>query len=445
MPVAIHPSDSPPDDLDGWLAYIERQHPKAIALGLERVVRVRDALAVAQPCPTFIVSGTNGKGSTCAMIEAILLAAGYRVGLYTSPHLVRYNERVRIDGRAMDDRTLVEAFRRVEAARAGTPLTYFEFGTLAAWVIFTAAPLDALVLEIGMGGRLDAVNAFEPDCAVLTSIDLDHVEYLGDTREKIGWEKAHVFRRGKPAICGDPEPPATVLEYAASIGAGLRVVGRDFGFEGDSQQWLFRGVRGRRSGLPYPALRGANQLLNASAALAALESLHERLPVSAQDIRNGLLHVELPGRFQMLPGRPAVILDVAHNPHAAAVLAENLDRMGDAELEFKHTRAVFGMLRDKDIAAVVRHLRGSVDEWYVADLPGPRGTTATALAGIVAAEQPWAQVHAFASPRAAFAAARAASHPDDRILVFGSFLTVADVMDALAAGSGSAGALGSKT
>jgi dihydrofolate synthase/folylpolyglutamate synthase len=420
-----------PDDLAGWLAYIERQHPKQIALGLDRVVRVRDALAIDVRCPTFIVAGTNGKGSTCAMLESILLAAGYRVGLYTSPHLLRYNERVRVDARAADDATLVEAFRRVEAAREGTPLTYFELGTLAAWVIFAAAPLDALVLEIGMGGRLDAVNAFEPDCSILTSVDLDHTEYLGDTREKIGWEKAHVFRTGKPAICGDPQPPASVMDYATAIGADLRLVGRDFSFEGDSQQWLFRGMRGRRSGLPYPALRGANQLLNAAAALAALESLHERLPVSAQDIRNGLLLVELPGRFQMLPGRPAVILDVAHNPHAAAVLAENLDRMGDAELEFKRTRAVFGMLRDKDVAAVVRHLKGSIDEWHVTDLPGPRGAAAAALAAIIATEQPWAEVREHASPRAAFAAAQEASGPDDRIVVFGSFLTVADVMAAL--------------
>jgi dihydrofolate synthase/folylpolyglutamate synthase len=423
--------DPVPDDLAGWLDYIERQHPKQIALGLERVVRVRDALQVEQRCPTFIVAGTNGKGSTCAMLESILLAAGYRVGLYTSPHLVRYNERVRIDGRAVDDRVLVDAFRRVESVREGTPLTYFELGTLAAWVIFAAAPLDALVLEIGMGGRLDAVNAFEPDCAILTSIDLDHTEYLGDTREKIGWEKAHVFRTGKPAICGDPQPPATVIDYATALDADLRVVGRDFSFSGDSQQWLFRGTRGVRAGLPYPALRGANQLLNAAAALAGLESLHTRLPVSAQDIRNGLLQVELPGRFQMLPGRPAVILDVAHNPHAAAVLAENLDRMGDAELEFKRTRAVFGMLRDKDIAAVVRHLKGSVDEWYVTDLPGPRGASATALATTVAAEQPWAAVREYLSPRAAYAAAQEASGPDDRIVVFGSFLTVADVMTAL--------------
>ena len=223
-------------------------------------------------------------------------------------------------------------------------------------------------------------------------------------------------------------PPESVLRHARDIGADLQVQGRDFGFEGDSQQWLYWGRAGRRAGLPYPALRGANQLLNASTAIAALEGLRVRLPVSAQDIRNGLARVELPGRFQVLPGRPTVILDVAHNPHAAAVLAENLDRMGDAELDFKRTLAVFGMLFDKDIAGVVRRLKSHVDKWFVATLPGPRGATAGTLAAIVAAEHPWAEVDVFESPSAALAAARAEAGPDDRIAVFGSFLTVADVM-----------------
>jgi len=424
-----------PDDLAGWLDYVERQHPKSIALGLERVARVRDSLSLPQRCPVVVVAGTNGKGSTCAMLESILLAAGYRVGLYTSPHLVRYNERVRVNGRAVSDAALVAAFRVVEAARSQTPLTYFEFGTLAAWVIFAGEALDALVLEVGMGGRLDAVNAFEPDCSVLTSIDLDHVEYLGDTREKIGWEKAHVFRAGKPAICADPSPPPTVLDYAATIGAQLLVSGREFGFTGDSQQWLFWSQFGRRSGLPYPSLRGANQLLNAAAAIAALESLGPQLPIGMQDVRMGLLQVSLPARFQALPGRPVVILDVAHNPHAAAVLAENLDRMDDEEFQFKRTLAVFGVLRDKDIAGVAANLKASVDEWYVADLPGPRGASAEDVAAVVARVQPWAEVHRYVTPRAAYAAARAAAGPDDRIVVVGSFLTVADVMAAREEGS----------
>lgn len=421
-----------PADLAGWLAYIERQHPQGIALGLERVARVRDALALPAFCPILTVGGTNGKGSVCAMLEAVLLASGYRVGTYTSPHLLRYNERVRIDGREVNDATLVEAFRRVEAARGEGPervqLTYFEFGTLAAWVAFAGAKPDALVMEIGLGGRLDAVNAFDPDCAVLTSIDVDHAEYLGETREQIGWEKAHIFRRGAPAIVGDPSPPRTVLDYAAEIGADLQVAGRDFGYSGDRQQWLYWSRAGRRAGLAYPALRGANQLLNASAALAAIESLRERLPVSANAIRLGLAQVELSGRFQVLPGRPVVVLDVAHNPHAAAVLAENLGAMG----VFARTHAVVGMLRDKDLPAVCGKLRNRVTHWYACTLDNARGAAAADVARAIEESGAGGVISRHDSPREAFAAAQDAADQSDRIAVFGSFYTVADVMAFLA-------------
>lgn len=417
-----------PDDLAGWLAYIERQHPQAIALGLERVVRVRDGLGIPKFCLIFTVGGTNGKGSVCAMLEAILLAAGYRVGCYTSPHLLRYNERVRIDGREVGDAELVESFRRVEEARGvgaeRVPLTYFEFGTLAAWLVFAASKPDALVLEVGLGGRLDAVNAFDPDCAVLTSIDVDHTEYLGDTRERIGWEKAHIFRRGAPAIVGDPEPPSTVLDYAAEIGADLQVAGRDFGHAGDRGQWLFWGRRGRRAGLAYPSLRGANQLLNASAALAAIDAMRERLPVAASAIRIGLVQIELPGRFQVLPGRPAVVLDVAHNPHAAAVLAEDLGAMG----VFARTHAVVGMLRDKDMAAICKALGGRVTDWHVCTLANPRGASAAEVARAIEESGAGGTVTQHDSAREAFVAAREAAGQSDRIAVFGSFYTVAEVM-----------------
>jgi dihydrofolate synthase / folylpolyglutamate synthase len=421
-----------PTDLGGWLEYIERQHPQSIALGLERVARVRDALALAPFCPVFTIGGTNGKGSVCAMLEAVLLAAGYRVGTYTSPHLLRYNERVRIDGRQAADAALVDAFRRVEIARRvgdeKIPLTYFEFGTLAAWILFAAARPDVLVMEIGLGGRLDAVNAFDPDCAVLTSIDVDHAEYLGDTRDEIGWEKAHIFRRGVPAIVGDPAPPRTVLEYAREIDADLQIAGRDFGHSGDRQQWLFWGRSGRRAGLAYPALRGANQLLNASAALAAIESMRARLPVSAQAIRLGLAQVELPGRFQVLPGRPVVVLDVAHNPHAAAVLAENLAAMG----VFARTHAVVGMLRDKDIAAVCGKLQGRVSHWHACTLETARGADAAGVAQAIAESGAGGAVTQHDSPREGFVAARETAGQSDRIVVFGSFHTVADVMAFLA-------------
>jgi dihydrofolate synthase/folylpolyglutamate synthase len=420
-----------PADLAGWLDYVERLHPKTIELGLERVRAVLDRLEIPKFCPILAVGGTNGKGSTCAMLEAVLRAGGYRVGCYTSPHLLRYNERVRIDGREIDDGPLAAAFAAVERARADTPLTYFEFGTLATWVAFARAGLDAAVLEIGLGGRLDAVNAFDPDCAVLTSVGVDHMEYLGDTRERIGWEKAHIFRPERPAIVGDPAPPAAVIDHARSIGAALQRIGRDFGYVADRQQWRYWGPGGTRGGLAYPALRGANQLGNAATCIAALDSVRDRLPVSAQAVREGLALVELPGRFQVLPGRPTVVLDVAHNPQAAAVLSANLADMGP----FRRTLAVIGMLRDKDLAGVIGRLAGRVDRWYAATLDTPRGATADEVAAAIAAVRADAVVERFASPRAAFAAAQEAAEQGDRIVTFGSFYTVADVMAARAATS----------
>jgi dihydrofolate synthase/folylpolyglutamate synthase len=415
-----------PPDLAGWLEYIERLHPSTIALGLERVRIILDRLGLPQFCPIFTIGGTNGKGSVCAMLEAVLTAAGYRVGCYMSPHLLRYNERVRIGRREVDDATLVTSFSAVEAVRGDVPLTYFEFGTAAAWVVFAHARPDALVLEIGLGGRLDAVNAFEPDCAVLASVGIDHREYLGDTRERIGWEKAHIFRSGKPAIVGDPNPPQTVLEHAQAVGADLQVIGRDFGYEGDRQQWRYWGRGGSRTGLAPPALRGERQLANAATAIAALESVRELLPVGVADIREGLASVELPGRFQVMPGRPTVILDVAHNPQAAEVLAENLAAMG----VYRRTLAVIGMLRDKDIVGTCARLRARVDRWYAATLDNPRGAAAATIAQAIRASDAGGEVCEFESPRAAYAAAREDAAQDDRIVAFGSFYTVADVMGA---------------
>jgi dihydrofolate synthase/folylpolyglutamate synthase len=414
-----------PETLEGWLGLLEARHGQAIQLGLERVRLVRDALNLPQTCPVFTVGGTNGKGSTCALLESVLLAAGYRVGLYTSPHLLRYNERVRIDGREVDDQALVEAFAEVERARGETPLTYFEHGTLAAWVAFCRAGLDAIILEVGLGGRLDAVNVFEPDCSIVTSVALDHMEFLGNDRETIGFEKAGIFRAGKPAICSDPMPPASLLAHAEGIGARLLVSGRDFGFSGDQQQWAFWLAGGaRRGGLAYPALRGTNQLLNASAVMAACESVRDILPVPMQAIRQGFMLVDLPGRFQVLPGRPSVILDVAHNPQAAGVLNENLASMGF----FPETWAVIGMLADKDVPGVIRLLRDRVDHWLVATLPGPRGLGAERLAGILREAGVSVDISEFESPSAAYQAARGQAAEGDRIVVFGSFLTVADVL-----------------
>lgn len=418
-------------DLADWLRHIERLHPQTIALGLDRVRAVLGRLAIPKFCPIVTVGGTNGKGSTCAMLEAILGAAGYRVGCYTSPHLLRYNERVRIAGREADDAALGESFRMVETARGETALTYFEFGTLAAWAAFARSGLDVLVLEVGLGGRLDAVNVFDPDAAVLTSIGLDHQDYLGDTRERIGWEKAHIFRAGRPAIVGDPNPPQSVVEHARAIGAALAVIGREFGFTAEANQWRYFGPGGARGGLAYPALRGAVQLSNAACAIAVLDALRERLPVGAQDVRTGLARVELPGRFQVLPGEPAIVLDVAHNPQAASVLAENLAAMGPA----RRTLAVVGMLRDKDLAGVCARLRGRVDRWYAATLDNPRGATAAELAAAIAVADASADVREFPAPGLALAAAREEAGRDDRIVAFGSFFTVASVMAAHAATS----------
>ncbi|MGB6054261.1 MAG: Mur ligase family protein, partial [Burkholderiaceae bacterium] len=280
-----------PATLPQWLSLLETRHPSAIDLGLERVAQVKERLAIGFDCPVITVGGTNGKGSTCAMLESILLRAGYHVGMYTSPHLIDFNERVRINGTMADDAALMAAFARVEAARGEVSLTYFEFTTLAALLLFADAGLDAVILEVGLGGRLDAVNVIDADVAVVTSIDIDHAAYLGDTREKIGFEKAGIFRAGKTAICADPVPPRSLVEHAEAIGADLWLFDRDFNFTGDKQQWNYGGRSQRRNALGYPALRGANQLLNASAALAALEALRERLPVGAQEVRSGLVLV----------------------------------------------------------------------------------------------------------------------------------------------------------
>ncbi|HKT99852.1 MAG TPA: bifunctional tetrahydrofolate synthase/dihydrofolate synthase [Paraburkholderia sp.] len=422
--------------LDAWLTHLETAHPVGIDMGLERIRQVKDALNLKFECPMFTVGGTNGKGSTCAILETILLKAGYHVGCHTSPHLLSFNERARIDGENASDADLLPHFEAVEAARnaLATPvsLTYFEFTTLAIMHLFASRGLDAVIFEVGLGGRLDAVNVLDTDCAIITSIDLDHTEYLGDTREKIGFEKAGIFRADKPAICSDPLPPQSLIDHAQAIGADLWLFGRDFRYEGQAgserQQWNYVGRSQRRSALAYPALRGANQLINTSAALAALESMRERLPVSAQDIRLGLANVELPGRFQVLPGKPSIILDVGHNPHAAAVLGQNLSSMG----YFPYTYAVFGAMRDKDLAGVVAHLKGEIDHWCVTDLPLPRAACAQQLEDVLreagVEDGPDSSITRHETPAAAFQDALKRATENDRIIAFGSFLTVAGVM-----------------
>jgi dihydrofolate synthase/folylpolyglutamate synthase len=423
--------------LSDWLLYLERIHPKTIEMGLERVDRVRADLDLVPSCPIITVGGTNGKGSTCAMMEAILSCAGYRVGCYTSPHLLRYNERVRIGRQEADDDELCNAFEVVESARisSGVSLTYFEFGTLAAMELFNQAEVDVAILEVGLGGRLDAVNVFNADCAVLTSVDFDHMDYLGNTREEIGWEKAGIFRNGKTAVCAEPALPASVRRHADAINANLMHIGEHFGYtiSADAAAWSYWGSGGKRHSLPHPALRGAYQLRNASAGLAALDSVKDSLPLTMSDVRRGLLEVVWPGRFQVWPGRPVTVLDVAHNPGAAQALASSLDSMG----RYQKTYAVFAMLKDKDIAGVVRALATRIDVWLAAGINAPRGASADEVIRVLEEagvgeggprEGGDETIRSFSNPSAAFAFACEQATGNDRICVFGSFHTVGEVL-----------------
>jgi dihydrofolate synthase/folylpolyglutamate synthase len=420
--------------LSDWLAYCERLHPKSIDMGLERVGAVARRMGLAFACPIITVAGTNGKGSTCAMLEAILLQAGYRTGVYTSPHLVHFEERCRVRGDIVNATDLIACFARVEAARTKNDheisLSYFEFTTLAILQLLADAPLDVVILEVGLGGRLDAVNILDADCAVITSIDLDHMELLGTDRESIGLEKAGIMRAGKPVVVSDPVPPQSILDHASEVGADLWRLGRDFNFSGDKQQWSWAASKdkgGRRyAGLAYPALRGANQLVNASGVLAALTALRERLPVTAQAVRVGLSMVELPGRFQIIPGQPTLVLDVAHNPHSVAALTENLDAMGF----YPCTHAVFGAMADKDLALMLARVGPLVDKWYFTDLPTARAASGEALRAKWEAvkTRPEVTANAYKSPELALQAAVKAADPADRIVVFGSFFTVGGIL-----------------
>jgi len=455
-----------PMNLEQWQDYLLELHPKEIELGLERVRQVYDRmLQPAHQALKIVVGGTNGKGSTCAMLEAILLAAGYRVGVYSSPHLVRFNERFRIQGQPVHDELICQHLQAVEVQRGDVALTFFEFTTLAGLDLFAAADLDVWILEIGLGGRLDAVNIVDADCSILTQIAVDHQDYLGADRESIGAEKAAIFRPDTIAICTDTEPPQSVLKTAQEKGTPLWLLGRDFDYQADSYQWQYKGPNQRRAALPYPALRGNNQLPNACAALAALEALREQLVVPIQDIKQGLIQVSLPGRFQVLPGQPMVILDVAHNPHAVRSLAYNLQQIPTTG----RTIAVVGMLKDKEVEAALRQLAGQIDRWHCAALPAPRGLNAEKLSTLVKAamtapSQPLmenlplaqhngrsndeqamseaprvrprqvnrssrpAEVLAYDSVVDAFQAAQQVSTDNDRILVFGSFFTVGPVL-----------------
>ena len=403
-------------------------------MGLERVGEVKKRMGLQPQCPVVVVAGTNGKGSVCAYLSQIYTQAGFKVGTLTSPHLLRYNERIAVNTRPVEDAAIVASFERIEAARAGISLTYFEFNTLAAVDIFIREKVDVMVLEVGLGGRLDAVNVFDADCAVVTSVDLDHQAFLGDTVEQVAFEKAGVFRSGKPAICGQTPPPESLRRHAGEIGAELLLIKRDFDFSTlENVQWSYRyhpqnsdGRTRNRNALPFPALRGAYQLSNAACALTVLECLGDRLPVDIAAIKRGLLLVENPGRFQVLPGRPLTVLDVGHNPHAARALRRSLINLMFAE---KRT-AVFSILADKDIDGVLDIVKDQFDEWHIAPLDVPRGMTAEALVRKLA-EHDIENVKVFENIEKAYRAALEKAGENDRIVAFGSFHTVAAVMAAL--------------
>lgn len=413
--------------LSDWLSWQETLHPAKIDLGLERVRAVLQRMGLEHPPYALItVGGTNGKGSCVAMLEAILHAAGYRVGAYTSPHLLRYNERVRMDRVMASDAALCEAFARVDAAREEISLTYFEFGTLAALDVFSRGGLDVAVLEVGMGGRLDAVNVLDADVAVVTTVGLDHTAWLGAERESIGAEKAGIFRAGRVAVYGDTDPPSSVVEHARTLNAPLLRFGRDFGYEPEATPaWSWWGKGQRRHTLPLPRLRGPYQLKNAATAIMALELLKTRLPVAQQALRLGLSTVDLPGRLQLMDERALRICDVAHNPQAAAALAEGLRNLPCAG----RTHAVVAMLVDKDMVGVAGALAGSVDVWHVAGLTVERGASARELAAQLRVVADGQEIHEYATLTAAFTGAAEAAGSADRILVFGSFYTVAAALE----------------
>jgi len=433
-------------DLSTWLSYIESLHPKSIAMGLDRVRLIVDRLQLSPTFPIIAVTGTNGKGSTCAMLEQIYKQAGYKVACYASPHLVRYNERVRVDCLEVSDEDLCAAFAAIDTARADEnnlviPLTYFEVGTLAAVWHFMQTDVDVAILEIGLGGRLDAVNVFEPSCAIVTSIDLDHQEFLGNTRDSIAFEKAGIYRSLIPAICGDASPPKSLIAYAQEVQANLMCIHQDFDYILNKDGWTYLADKKAKYKLPLPALHGCYQLNNAACAIAAVESLQSKMPVTIEAMANALQRVTLAGRFQTVSINEflRVILDVAHNPHAAKALAENLNALKtqNANSCSGKTFAVFAMLADKDIKGVIEEVKNEIDGWYVASIDHSRGALAADLAINIAKVAPKANVKVFNSVENAYLQAcidieaYIDSSENDKIIVFGSFFTVSAVMQLL--------------
>ena len=411
--------------LDEWLRRLESLHPKAIDLGLARVKKVFNAINPPGIEPfTITVAGTNGKGSCIALLEAILRADGYRIGAYTSPHLLRYNERIRVDGTLVSDGLICESFQRINDARANTSLSYFEFGTLAALDIFSRAEIDVQLLEVGLGGRLDAVNIVDPDVALITTIAIDHSDWLGESREAISLEKAGIFREKLPAVMGDPNPPQSMLQRARTQQVRLSRLGAHFGFEPAETGWHWYGSGGTFRALPYPALQGEHQLQNAAAVLETLALVADERPVSEAAIRRGLTSAQLPGRFQTIPGEVPVLLDVAHNPQAAEALALQLR----ARFPERRIVAVFSIMRDKDIRGVIAQLKPLVDHWYIAPLAIARCAADAQIARAFSDCTIDAVSHGFDDFSSAFSAATHDAGEDGIIVIFGSFFLIAEYL-----------------
>lgn len=413
------------DTLKAWLSWQEKSHPLTIDLGLERVAKVYNALNPAGlKLLTITVAGTNGKGSCVAYLEAIYRAQGYRVGAYTSPHILKYNERIKIDGRPVGDDIICQAFERIEKVRDNISLSYFEFGTLAALDIFSRADLDIQLLEVGLGGRLDAVNIVEPDVAIISSIGIDHVAWLGETREAIGYEKAGIFRKSVPAVIGDPLPPNSLVQVAGDKEASFYAIGKDFGYTKQQNDWLWFSGEKRLSHLPEPALKGEHQYRNASAVIMAITQLADRLPVNEQSIRLGLENVQLPGRFQLLEGDIPVLLDVGHNPEAVRTLVEYLNQ----NFPNRRIHAIFSMMRDKDIAEVLRIMNPVVYDWFFAPLTNVRAATEALMREIFSQHAMDNVSFGYAGFADAFTSAKKQAGKGDLLLVFGSFFLVSDCL-----------------
>ena len=411
-------------NLTDWLGYIESIHPSTIDLTLERIKIVIERLNLDISFPILTVGGTNGKGSTCSILESIYREAGYKVACYTSPHFLNFNERIKIQTLAVSDEVICEAFSRIESAREGVTLTYFEYGTIAAMIIFSEAHVDVAILEVGLGGRLDAVNVFDADCAIVTTVDLDHMDYLGHTREAIGFEKAGIYRTEKTSICGDFDPPQSLIKHAELIHADLKIIGKDFGYEAHHDSFDFLIDSTFVMNLPLPKLQGDFQLANATNALMAVKAMEDKLPLTEISIQKGITLTLLPGRFQEVKKMPSLILDVAHNPQAARSLSHNLK----THVVLGKTIAVFSILKDKDIFGVINELNLDIDDWFIAEIQNERAASIENISNTIQKINLSAHIEAFKNIQEAYQFASKEVRRNDRIIVFGSFFTVADIM-----------------